>query len=306
MYSNYGFFGCATALLLCGLISCGTVSAAAADQMRITNAAAEGMDLDLTTRAVPLSPAVTKVHLVFSHHLDVGLDLALKATEDCVGFATKILQRYFDEFIPRAIMLANEARAAGGPRFIYQIHPWVVAMFMDCVSYTVQDNCPLNPGRLRCPNAAALGEFEAAVRRGDLVWHASPFNIDPGVVADPDMFEDLIRMVHDLDRRFELNKTARVWSNVDVRGFVRSAIPRMTAMGVDFLSINTNGKPRLCRGLNEKSSLPVCPGPQPAVGGKNATMFRWRDPISKQALTVLFHNSYAHRFMPTASGFHTK
>ena len=276
----------------------------------VTRATASAVPANYTVAAQrsDVSPiAVTKVHLVFSHHLDVGLDLALKSTADCVGFATNILQRYFDEFIPRAIALANEARAAGGPKFVYQVHPWVVAMFLDCVSYTVRDNCPLNPGRLKCPSAAALGEFEEAVRRGDLVWHASPFNIDPGVVADPDLFEDIIGMVQDLDRRFELNKTAaRVWSNVDVRGFVRSAIPRMKAMGVDFLSINTNGKPRLCRGLNEPGPLPVCPGPQPAVGGKNATMFRWRDPISEQEVTVLFHNSYAHRFVPTASGFQTK
>jgi hypothetical protein len=258
-----------------------------------------------TAVAAAAAVDVTKVHLVFSHHLDVGLDLALKATADCVGFATKILQRYFDEFFPRAIKLANDARAADGPKFVYQVHPWVVAMFMDCVSYTVQDNCPLNPGRLKCPTAAALGEFEGAVKRGDIVWHASPFNIDPGVVADPDLFEDIIGMVKDLDDRFGLNKTARVWSNVDVRGFVRSAIPLMAASGVDFLSINSNGQPKFCRGSNESGSLPICAGPQPAVGGNNATMFRWRDPISTKEVTVLFHDSYAHRFTPTASGFVT-
>ena len=47
---------------------------------------------------------VRTVHLVFSHHLDVGLDLLPgKIVADCVGFATKIVQRYFDEHIPRAI-----------------------------------------------------------------------------------------------------------------------------------------------------------------------------------------------------------
>jgi hypothetical protein len=265
--------------------------------------AAAAAEADADADADDAAVDVTKVHLVFSHHLDVGLDLALKATADCVGFATKILQRYFDEFLPRAIKLANEARAVEGPKFVYQVHPWVIAMYMDCVGYTVQDDCPLNPGRLKCPRAAALGEFEAAVHRGDIVWHASPFNIDPGVVADPALFEDIIGMVKDLDARFGLNKTARVWSNVDVRGFVRSAIPRMTASGVDFLSINSNGKPKLCRGSNETgSSLPVCGGPQPAVGGNNATMFRWRDPISQEEVTVLFHDSYAHRFTPTAAG----
>ena len=64
--------------------------------------------------------AVRKVHVLFSHHLDVGLDIGLKLTEDCVGFATKIIQRYFDEFIPRAIRLAQEMRAKGSQdRFAY-------------------------------------------------------------------------------------------------------------------------------------------------------------------------------------------
>ena len=56
---------------------------------------------------------VHTVHLIYSHHLDVGLDLPLKTTWDCVGFATKIVQRYFDSFIPRAIKIANQLRAEG-------------------------------------------------------------------------------------------------------------------------------------------------------------------------------------------------
>ena len=38
----------------------------------------------------------------FCHHLDVWLDIGLKLTEDCVGFATKLIQRNFDDCIPRA------------------------------------------------------------------------------------------------------------------------------------------------------------------------------------------------------------
>lgn len=64
-------------------------SLAAADERKVTNDSH--------------NVAVTRVHIVFSHHLDVGLDLPLKTVANCVGFATKIVQRYFDEFIPRAI-----------------------------------------------------------------------------------------------------------------------------------------------------------------------------------------------------------
>jgi hypothetical protein len=248
---------------------------------------------------------VTKVHLVFTHHLDVGLDLALKATADCVGFATKILQRYFDEFIPRALRLSAEARAASTPfHFVYQIHPWVGAMFLNCTSYTVQDRCPLNPGKLRCPTAAAVEAFEAGARRGDLVWSAGPMNLNSGAVADPELFTDLISHISgELDARLlpggpsdslrkhntSIRPRQRVWCNVDVKGFVRSAIPAMVRAGVRVLAVNTNGHPRPC-------SHDDCPGPQPAVGNRNATLFRWRDPPSNESITVLFHNSYANRY----------
>eukprot|EP01046_Picozoa_sp_COSAG06_P007760 COSAG06_NODE_384_length_16504_cov_9.943005_10_plen_99_part_01 len=71
----------------------------------------EGLAL---ARRVPPS-SVHTVHLAMSHHLDVGLDLPNKLTADCVGFATKIVQRYFDVFIPRILRLADEAEAARPP-----------------------------------------------------------------------------------------------------------------------------------------------------------------------------------------------
>ena len=81
-----------------------------------------------------------------------------------------------------------------------------------------------------------------------------------------------------------------MWVNVDVKGFVRSAIPPLLNAGVAFLSINANGHPG-------KGG-----GPQPAAGSRNASMFRWRDPPSNRSLTVLFHDSYAHRFQLDSSG----
>lgn len=43
---------------------------------------------------------------------------------------------------------------------------WVLSLFFDC---------PAHIG-LRCPNATTVAEVDAAVRRGDLVWHAMPHN----------------------------------------------------------------------------------------------------------------------------------
>jgi hypothetical protein len=104
-------------------------------------------------------------------------------------------------------------------------------------------------------------------------------------VADPALFSDLVTHISgELDARFSVNASRRrVWSNTDVRGFVRSAIPALVGAGVDVLNINPNGGPRNCK---------VCAGPQPAVGNKNSTIFRWRDPPSNATVAVMFHNGY--------------
>jgi hypothetical protein len=238
---------------------------------------------------VPFDPRrdVKKVHVQFCHHLDVGLDIGLKLTEDCVGFATKIIQRYFDEFIPRAIKLANEVRAKGSKdTFAYTMHPWILSLYVDCDPWTIEDGCPLNPGTLRCPSKAELGAFDAAVRRGDILWAASPMNLDPGIVGSPALFKDLLSISASLNARYNITKSARVWSNVDVPGFVRSTVPLLAQSGVKFLSIGANA-----RGAFPNGSYPINYGSSPwqTVGNNFSTMFRWRDNASAEEIVVMYH-----------------
>ena len=47
---------------------------------------------------------------------------------------------------------------------------------------------PALPSDVRCPNASALATFEAAVRRGDITWHAFPFNAEPELMT-PELFD---------------------------------------------------------------------------------------------------------------------
>ena len=181
------------------------------------------VDVPLSRRAAP--HAVHTVHLAMSHHLDVGLDLPMKVTSNCAGYATKIVQRYFDAFIPRILKLAAQAKAADVP-FAYQIHGWIGALYVDCVPWEVKDACPNNPGVLVCPSAAAVASFDAAVRAGTIVYTASPFNIDAQAVGDPELFEDLVSDISgSLDERYHRPPGARVWSNVDVKGFVSAHTP---------------------------------------------------------------------------------
>lgn len=224
---------------------------------------------------------VHKVHLLFSHHLDVGLNTGLEQTEFCKGFATKIIQEYFDDFIPRAIRLADEMRG-GEDRFVYTIHPWIASLYVDCVPWDIQDGCRFNPGQLKCPSPEEVSRFDAAVKRGDLLWADSPMNIDAGIVGEPGMYEGMVDIAGSLNERYNLTKKQRVWSNVDVPGFVRSSIPLLRKSGVTALSIcaNVGGG-----GVN----LGIVP--QDLVGTANATMFRWKDPVSEEDILVLYHQA---------------
>ena len=237
--------------------------------------------------AVAPEDEIHTVHLVMSHHLDVGLDLPMKITADCVGFATKIVQRYFDIFIPRILRLAEEQAAHPEP-FVYQIHSWIASLYVDCVPWRVRTDCPANPGTLRCPSPAAVARFDKAVRNGTIAYTASPFNIDAQDVGDPALFVDEVRDVAGaLDARYGRAEGARVWSNVDVKGFARASIPLLRAAGVHFLSIGQNGHPSNDGGSHSR-------GMQPAVGGSNATMFRWRDKRSGEEVVVLYHDVSRH------------
>ena len=249
---------------------------------------------DAALRQPADAAAVHTVHLLFSHHLDVGLDIGLKLTEDCVGFATKIVQRYFDDFIPRAIRLGRQMEA-GPDKFAYTIHPWIASLYVDCVPWYTPDSCPLNPGRLRCPDKAAVAQFDEAVAKGWLLWADSPMNLDSGVVGEPGMFEDLLDIAGALNERYNISKPARVWSNVDVPGFSRSSIPLLRRAGANFLSIGENGHLDGGGGPSGNSSTPL-----EVVGDRNATLFRWHDPVSTQELVVMHHRGYGGYSRPDA------
>ena len=171
----------------------------------------------------------------------------------------------------------------GDGRFAYTIHLWIGSLYVDCVPWSIQDGCPLNPGRLRCPSKLEVAAFDAAVRRGDLLWAGSPMNMDAGVVGDPSLFEALFDIAAALNERYNITKTARVWSNVDVPGFARSSIPLLKQAGAAALSICANvGNPHQGTGAVPRDFVDV---------STNASMWRWHDPASDEEILVLYHKA---------------
>ena len=92
----------------------------------------DGETIKCDLRLIPLwncMPKINNVHVVFINHLDVGYDGIYPET----GFIVNVLNRYFQEYFPRAINLAKVIKQ-WNPKlsFIYTTHPWLVSLYLDC------------------------------------------------------------------------------------------------------------------------------------------------------------------------------
>ena len=91
----------------------------------------------------------------------------------CLQLVNNVLNFYFDLYFPRAVVLANALKARNGTeRFIYTTHPWLVDLYINCPANMTLSGIPLS-----CPSQPDVDAFKAALAAGDIVMHASPFNI---------------------------------------------------------------------------------------------------------------------------------
>lgn len=164
-------------------------------------------------------------------------------------------------------------------------------MYLDCVPWAVADGCLDPKATIVCPTAAQREAFVLALKSGDIVFTASPFNISPEMVGEPGLFSDLVGISSPLEQTagWPMNRTpvstTRVWSNVDVKGFSRSAIPLLSRAGVTALYVGANG------GI-ESPEAARAKGLQPVVGARNSALFRWLDPASRSSIVVMYHAGY--------------
>ncbi|MDR0844677.1 MAG: DUF5054 domain-containing protein, partial [Tannerella sp.] len=83
---------------------------------------------------------VEKVHVIFKTHLDIGY----------TDFASKVEQRYIDEFIPKALALNDELKAEGSTdKYIWTTGSWLIDTY------------------LKQASPDAVKKFETALEQGD-------------------------------------------------------------------------------------------------------------------------------------------
>jgi hypothetical protein len=152
---------------------------------------------------------IKKVHLIFKTHLDIGF----------TDFAANVIQRYFTEFIPAAVQLAEQTRLSGGDRFIWTTGSWLIYEYLEQAS------------------PADMKKLETAILAGDIVWHALPFTTHTELL-DASLFEFGLSLSQELDRRFGKHTIAAKMT--DVPGHTRAIVPYMSKAGVKLLHIGVN------------------------------------------------------------------
>lgn len=152
---------------------------------------------------------IKKVHLLFKTHLDIGF----------TDFAASVTQRYFDEFIPAAIHLAEQSRVNGSDRFIWTTGSWLIYEYLEQA------------------DAKDKKKMEDAILAGDIVWHALPFTTHTELL-DAGMFEFALSLSQELDRRFGRHTVAAKLT--DVPGHTRAIVPYLAGAGVKLLHVGVN------------------------------------------------------------------
>ena len=117
---------------------------------------------------------ISKAYIVYSNHFDAGYTKNEEGS--CTG---AVINQYFEEHFPKAIATSNEARSQGKFQYRWMTQSWLVNIFRHCNTTKINIKGPSAPSDVRCPSAANLTSFEAAVKRGDITWHALPFNAEP-------------------------------------------------------------------------------------------------------------------------------
>ncbi|XP_065831599.1 uncharacterized protein [Oscarella lobularis] len=163
---------------------------------------------------------IETVHFVSSCHLDVGF----------ADTAANIVNRYFDNYFKASISTSNTLRQMGGnERLVFLTHPYLLSLYLDC---------PPNMG-LHCPDNDSIKLIEDGIGRGDISWHAMPFNSQLEVM-DANLLNFSVKLGHDLDKRF--NKPFKMtMSQRDVPGTSRAIIPTLVQNGVAAVTVGVNG-----------------------------------------------------------------
>lgn len=162
---------------------------------------------------------IEKVHLLFKTHLDIGF----------TDYASNVLDKYFNHFLPSALDLAKNSRLQNSKnQFIWTTGSWLIYESLEQA------------------NSSQRKRMEQAITAGDVVWHGLPFTMHTELMSRS-MLQASVNLAKVLDERF--GKKTIAAKMTDVPGHTRSLVPVLQQNNIEMLHI----------GVNPASSVPKVP-----------------------------------------------
>lgn len=198
--------------------------------------------------------ALKEIVLVFKSHYDIGYS----------DYAEGVLQKYAAVSIPDALDLIDKSKILPKDRqFVWTIPGWPMKEDLDRV------------------NPAIKTRTEAALKNGNFVIHALPFNIETES-CDPEMLVRGMNIASTLSRKyhFPLPRDAKQ-TDVPSHSWILPGL--LKHAGVDFLHI----------GCNYTSGAPELP-----------LLFWWEGPDGSRLMTMYYAPAYGTQLMPPSDWKH--
>jgi hypothetical protein len=159
----------------------------------------------------------------------VSLRLTTRSIDALPGFAANVVNKYFDGALrsvqcgakqlqctirlrsklrrtcETTALIASFTRRTRGSFQLFarsSATQLTLHQYLDCPSEWIWPNVATNgsiPQQLHCPNASSIAALQAAIMRGDITWHAYPFNGESELL-DPSLFGFGFDLTHSLVR----------------------------------------------------------------------------------------------------------
>lgn len=153
---------------------------------------------------------INKVHLINKTHLDIGF----------TDYASKVVENYMDNYIPRAIDIAYELNHDGEtPRFVWTTGSWLIWKYLNTQS------------------SDKVSQLEKAIQDGYIKWHGLPFTTHTELM-DEALFQHGLSYSKELDERFDCTTIAAKMT--DVPGHTIGIIKYLAKYGIKYLHIGVN------------------------------------------------------------------
>ena len=170
-----------------------------------------------------VTDSVRTVLVVFKTHLDVGF----------TDLSSVVARRYAQEFIPKAMDVAEQLQAEGGEaRYVWTTGSWLIHEYM-------KKAAPADRARL-----------ERHLREGSIVWNAMPYTVESETMTLPH-FRACLRLSARYDSLYGKHTVAAKMT--DVPGHTRAIVGPLADAGIRLLHIGVNpacpipGVPPFCR-----------------------------------------------------------